>query len=178
MAAGNPHVVIDTRTYNVVISSWSKSREEGAAMREEEILVGMEKQYEAGHKYVKPNRTSFNSVIKRWVRNESSQVAMEKAEALIDYVATMSQRDPDFLPPCRRGYNLLLYANAHSGLADAGEQAETILNEMLKGADDDSIAPDINSFNLVIKSRGHQENPMHLNMRHRLFLIKYCRGQR
>ena len=101
------------------------------------------KQYEAGNKYVKPNRTSFNSVIKRWVRNEGSQVAMEKAEALIDYVATMSQRDPDFLPPCRRGYNLLLYANAHSGLADAGEQAETILNEMLKGADDDSIAPDI-----------------------------------
>jgi hypothetical protein len=53
--AGNPHVIIDTRTYNLVIASWSRSNEEGAAKRAEEILVGMVKQYDAGNESVKPN---------------------------------------------------------------------------------------------------------------------------
>jgi pentatricopeptide repeat protein len=151
--AGNPHVIIDTRTYNLVIASWSRSNEEGAAKRAEEILVGMVKQYDAGNESVKPNRASFNSVIKSWVRKGNMAVAVTKAEAWIDYMVAASQRDPHFLPPCRRGYNLLLYAYTRSSnLANAGQRAENILNEMLRGAEDAAIAPDINSFNQVIKT--------------------------
>lgn len=154
--AGNPHVqIIDTRTYNVVIDAWSKSREDGAAKRAEDILLGMEKQYAEGNESVRPNRASFNNCIKAWVRNGSYSTAVAKSEALINYMADLHHRDPKaFPPPCRRGYNLLLYAYAHSGLPDAGERANAVLLEMQNNSNDEWIAPDINTYNLVIKTWG------------------------
>lgn len=152
--AGNPHAVVDTKTYNVVIEAWSKSREEGAAERTQEILQGMEKQFQKGDLKVKPNRESYSSLIKSWVRNTSGKKAANKVESIIQKMQELSQGDKEFLPPNRRSYNLLLFTYAHCSLPDAGERAEKILRGMLAAANDCAYSPDINSYNLVIKSWG------------------------
>lgn len=150
--SGNEHALINTQLYNVVLDSWSKSGEDGAANRAEEILCSMETMYANGDTDVRPNRASFNSVIKAFVKAGDKHYAVSKAEAIIGRMTMLSQTDDGYLPPNRRGYNLLLYALANSDLVDAGERAEAILQHMSTTASVDKKArPDINSYNLVIK---------------------------
>ena len=153
--AGNPHVEINTDLYNVVIESWSKSRQPGSAQRAEDILVTMERIFQMGNHDIRPNRFSFNCVIKAWVVSKNKDTIYKKIEPIIQRMEQFSESDPYVLPPSRRSYNLLLYAYAHSTLDDAGERAEAILDKMVEeGPDDKFRAPDANSYNLVIKAYG------------------------
>ena len=156
---GNTKVVVDTSTYNVVIDAWSQSREKGAAQRAEEILLKMEREYELGNDSVRPNKASFNSVIKAWVKHTQTEPeAISKAEELIDRMTQLSEIDENMDPPDYRGHNLLLYAYSVSGLPDAADRAQAVLEKMNAKAsndddddDKDSQRPTVNTYNQVIK---------------------------
>ena len=152
--SGNEHARINTHLYNVVLDSWSKSDEDGAANKAEAILMSMETMYASGDKDVRPNRASFNNVIKACVKTGDKHNAVTKTESILAHMTKLSETNIDYSPPNRRGYNLLLYALASSDLDNAGERAEQILQRMImeEAAEADSLArPDINSYNLVIK---------------------------
>ena len=156
--AGNRLVRIDTMAYNIVLDAWSYSSEEGSAERCEEILLQMERMYQEGDESVKPDEGSYNAVVKAYVKNGSRSISATKVESI---VIRMEQPEKQ-VSPTRRSYNLLLYALANSSLEDAASRAETTLHKMLnryKENGDESVKPDINSFNQVLGAfaRGRNE---------------------
>lgn len=79
--SGDPDIKPTTVTFNAVINAFAKS---GNAQRAEEILLHMEKLYEAGED-VKPNTRSFNSVINAWAKSNQEDAA-QHAQDLFDFM--------------------------------------------------------------------------------------------
>jgi hypothetical protein len=57
--------------YNDVILAWSKSDENGAAQRAEELLDEMEKLYKEGDETMRPNYETYTWIIEAWSRNRT-----------------------------------------------------------------------------------------------------------
>ena len=53
----------DIFTYNQVLNAWSKSSEDGAAQRAQDVLEAMEQMYYLGYEGLKPNLRSYSSVM-------------------------------------------------------------------------------------------------------------------
>jgi hypothetical protein len=148
---GNDNIVIDTKTYNILLDAWSQSSLEGSAERAEQILSEMETLWLSGNADLRPNESSYNACIKAFVKSGSNRLdSVTKAQAILDRMTF------DTIAPNRRGYNLLLYAlaNSNSSRGDAAERADKILRTMLAAyrRGDENVKPDINSYNQVISS--------------------------
>ena len=82
--AGNTDCRPTAVTYNAVINAFAKSKMEDAAERAEEILLKMEKMYEAGAD-IQPNTRSFNSVMNAWAKSSRDDAA-DHAQELFDFM--------------------------------------------------------------------------------------------
>lgn len=144
---GNSDAKIDRYTYNLALTSWANA---GFAERAEALL---RKMIEDG---VRPNRVSFNICMKAWTKSRTKQSG-ERATLLFSLMNDLG------VIPDLTTYNSLLDALAKAsryGDKNASQQAESILDEMIKSYIDDSsdVLPDNISFTCVLEALTHTGN--------------------
>ena len=81
----------NTKTYNKLISAWSRSEEQGGnAMNAQQLLLDMEQEYElTRNENVRPNAVTYTTVISAWARSRSEEKA-QRARSLLDRMLELS----------------------------------------------------------------------------------------
>lgn len=132
-----------------VISAWSKSPHQEAAVRAHAFLDNLEQLHNSGMLLdVEPDRISYNTVISGYQRSESPGAA-EEAERVFNslqkqYEETNDKRyQPDVVTICS-----LLGAYANKGNAHRAE--ELLLQVYKKSSDKNNIVPDSSCFDQVL----------------------------
>lgn len=183
--AGNNHVQINTKTYNIVLDAYSQqsnskknANKYDPVEKIEQILSEMEETSSGNNdngnnknNKVKPNTSSYNALIKAIVKSPKwRNKSVQKVEEIIEKMILQN----DNSKPNRRSYNLLLYAIANSSSSsktlmikdnndekndnNGPQKATKILQLMLDGYISEKnkyVKPDINSFNQVIAAWAH-----------------------
>mmetsp|Transcript_32750 Transcript_32750/g.49359 ORF Transcript_32750/g.49359 Transcript_32750/m.49359 type:complete len:946 (-) Transcript_32750:203-3040(-) len=111
-----------TMSFNIAMKAWSNSGDEKGADRAHEIFRLMQKLTSEGHANVKPDEISLVSLIKAY----GLKGDLDMVEKLLD--TPPSEVDGD-LKNC---FNCAMSAYVMSGLKDAGEHAERIMERMEK----------------------------------------------
>jgi pentatricopeptide repeat protein len=130
----------DIISYNCVLESWKQGDETGAAERAEIILETLQKNYDNGESNIRPNGRSYSSVASAYIKS-GREDSVAQAERLLSLAELRGLAYDSYL------YNSVLDAWAMSSHADAAQKAESILHDMEKAGNVNTV-----SYNTVIKA--------------------------
>jgi hypothetical protein len=114
-------------SFKKVINCWSKSPEEGAALRAENLIVLAENLYNAGDTEMRPDMDGYTTVIMAWARASSQSAPDMIQRHLVEIKKRRSEGDPTFKLNDRI-FAALITAYANSGREDAARMASTIFD--------------------------------------------------
>lgn len=147
--AGNAECNPTTDHYNFVIDGWASSTKEhgrAASRRARQILHLLQRAYDAEHyPECRPNARSFLTVLKAASKTEKATVARETLKWMEQLYS--SGQNPD-AKPTMAAYVTVLDAFANSGMKDAGERAEEVLQQM----NATGLVPSTLCYNIAIKA--------------------------
>ena len=156
-------VTVDAEAYLVAIEGWAQSRHKAAARRAEDLLIRLERHFEesGGDPSLRPRVEHYNAVIGAWA-NSQEDVSIVRAERWLN---KLRGGDIIFLRPNTESYNRFLdacskgHGKRNDLLKNNAIKAEQVLREMMtlqeqgySGDDADTIAPNTESFNYVIRA--------------------------
>lgn len=130
----------DILSYNLLLDAHARSSDANAGNRAQEILSTWQTQYEQGELSFLPDARSYTAVIQAVVRSEIPEEAIAKAKKLLSQSQSQGIKNDIYI------HVALLEAYAASRDPKAGEEAETLLDEMEKEGLANSIA-----YNTVLK---------------------------
>jgi pentatricopeptide repeat protein len=130
----------DIISYNCVLDSWKQVDETGAAERAEVILETLQKNYDDGESNIRPNGRSYSSVASAYIKS-GREDSVAQAERLLSLAEQRGLSNDSYL------YNSVLDAWAMSNHVDAAQKAESILHDMEKAGNINTV-----SYNTVIKA--------------------------
>ncbi len=141
----------NTHVFNSLINCWSKSNEEHAASRAEEVLMAMSSEHEKGTPSIKPDSLSYTAVIDAWAKSGYSGAAL-RAEALLNKMELKYMAGDADLKPTTYTYNAVIHSLAKSGEAQAASRAEKVLQNMVNRyrAGGSDVMPTTINFNTVL----------------------------
>jgi hypothetical protein len=146
----------DTATMNAVVKVWGKCGHPKAAVKSEELLNNMLKQYEEeGNVDVKPDEITFNSVIHN-VATSSDVDSPQRAKNILEKMQYCHERGIIDAKPGIISYNSLLNSFAKSTAPGSAQRAQDLLDNLEKSFDEGNhgfcIEPDVYSYNTVISA--------------------------
>lgn len=152
LSDGNPNIKPNTVTFNTVLYSWANSRIHLAPVRAEELLLHMERLYQAGNDDLEPDVYSYTSVILAWAASKK-KASVVKAKALLDQMEALAVDRGKRIRPNKVTYTCLMLAFSNTGLRGAAEEANQLLDrmwEMYEKDGDMTVKPDTITFSSVI----------------------------
>ena len=155
---------VDAEAYLVAIEGWTKSRHKAAARRVEDLLIRLERHFDesGGDPSLQPRVEHYNAVIGAWAGSQED-VSIVRAERWLN---KLRAGDIDTsLRPNTESYNRFLdacskgHGKRNDVLKNNAIKAEQVLKQMMtlqeqgySGNDADTIAPNTESFNYVIRA--------------------------
>jgi hypothetical protein len=158
----NGGVQPDTRSFNRVLKAWSNSPEDQGASRAAEILhlmLELTNGYNIKHrKRIQPDAVSFGTVITAFAKRrqpEASELILEEAVAYFTNKHGGSGVD---LTQC---WNSACFAWAQSGVPDAPERTEALLEEAVRAGNNEQIfvRPDTATYAACIEAHLSSARP-------------------
>ena len=150
-------VIIDTRTYNVVLKAWSANAAPDAAKNAEKLLVEMIEAQKVGDIIIGPDAYSWSTVLSSLAKSSEpgkARRARNLLAAFADYSKKTSRVGDDGSKPNTSCYNTVLNACAFSAMTSEEERKEALqiavetLQELL---DMNGIEPDSITFGTMLK---------------------------
>ena len=153
--AGVDGVVPHTVPYNIVLTGYanlSKSRHNNAPLKAEEVLRKMQSMKDEGFTDAAPDRISYEKVILAWANSEQPN-AGKRASWWLKKLWNDSEleEDPRLLPTVQT-YNVVIQANAKVEGPLAAENLLLDLGDRYKSEKNESLRPNSESFNIVVRS--------------------------
>jgi hypothetical protein len=150
----NPSVGPDARSFNLVIAYYGRSKERDAPYRAEYLLNRMVSRFKDGQSDLAPSQFAITTVIDSYAYAGHPD-AGKNADRLLKLLRQLNQEyGASRLTVDTSVMNSVLFAWANSGDENAGNRAETYLDEMeaslKKGVVD--IRPDTRSYGLVLSA--------------------------
>ena len=148
----NPSLKPNTITFNTVLYSWANSPNPVAPIRAEELLLHMERLYQAGNEDVEPDVYSYTSVMQAWAVSKKKS-AVAKAKALLQKMNLLAVERGTQIRPNKVTYTCLMLAITNSGIQGAAQEAHQLLDKMwdiYEKENDVTVKPDTITFSSVI----------------------------
>jgi len=152
----HPEIIINSRSFSHIINYYSRKNQLECAMRAESLLNRMIELYEEGFDSLAPNYVVFADVINAYA-NSRQTCAGKGAERVHRSMIELSERHTSSrLRPNTMTANAVIAAWAGSGVGNAGERAESILDAMERDYDSgkNEMKPDSRSYLGVIAAWG------------------------
>jgi pentatricopeptide repeat protein len=130
----------DLYSYNMLLSAWAKSDEQGRGKRAEDIFEMLEKRFQNGEFEWKPDARTYLAAISAVVRSDHPN-AIKRAEELL------AQAESRGIAPDIYLHSALLDAYASSTSSTSAERAEVLLEKL----ENEGVANDV-SYNTVLKA--------------------------
>ncbi len=147
--AGDHEVFPNTICYNVVMSSYGKSRRGDAAFQTERILQKMIDSRNAGNKNLEPNNTASYAICIDALARSNDPNRVDKAEALLQKLLGFHEkRKTHRNAPSTHIFNSMMFVYANSNLPDKAEMVLGVIGRM----EEAGIRPDTVSYNTLLKA--------------------------
>lgn len=146
----DPNSKPDRRSYNIVITGWSKSGDYDLVRNAETLLKEMETSIGAR---IAPNKYTYNCIIFCYTWSNLPDKS-EKALAILDKMKRMAENNP-FCRPDFTTYNAVMNCITKSNHPSAPYKVESLLEEMIdtyKLTGDSSMRPTNRSFNACVNA--------------------------
>ena len=185
-SGANDAIQPDAECYEMVLSTWANSGHKDAPRKTEQLIMLMDRRYQANHSCAKPTRVHFHQVVATWsksIEHNSSSSSSSKtqlntyaalrAQDILHHMTVFARRDKD-LEPSISTYGSVISAWAKSKTEDCGQRADAILKMVerraLMGHDNDEngdhrhhhhahdFFPDTIMFNQVIDAHAKESS--------------------
>lgn len=147
-SGANDAIQPDAECYEMVLSTWANSGHKDAPKKTEQLIMIMDRRYQADHSCAKPTRVHFHQVVATWSKsiehNHSSSSSAAKvtsqntyaalrAQDILHHMTVFARKDQD-LEPSICTYGSVISAWAKSKTEDCGQRADAILRMVEKRA--------------------------------------------
>ena len=164
---GTKGISLDTLSFNIVLKAWKNSGGGvESARRAEDILRLMMKLYADGHVDVKPDIISFQTTIHAYTKPHEEERGLS-AEVIdhLEGIASLLVKDTSDLASTNgivyRTCNTVIDYIGKSGLDDAGDRADRVLDVLIGASGRTNDAPDISTYTHVMNAYLANEKTAH-----------------
>ena len=142
----NSIIPVDSHSFNVVLTAWSKSNHPKSPQRAEAVLQRMRTYHESGQANCPPDAYSFSIVLNCWAQSEQSHAAQRAEVMLMEMIQLVKSKQSSVQQLNAVPLNTVLHAYARRGNAQRAEQLLLAFLQNQQGI----IQPDEISFNCVL----------------------------
>lgn len=149
----DPNSKPDRRTYNIVLTGWSKSGDRDLARKAETLLKEMEASTEGNSSRIAPNKYTYNCIIFCYTWSNLADKD-DKALAILDKMKGMAEKKPFCRPDCTT-YNAVMNCVTKSNHPSAPYKVDALMEEMIdiyKRTGDLAMRPTNRSFNACVNA--------------------------
>ena len=144
----------NTITFNSVLHTWAKSKEQIAATRALALLQRMQELDKSGVKGVKPDNRSY-CIVLDCLANSKSKDAADEAERILDLMITQYKAGDDSIKPNTISFSTVINVFAKSRHPDAGKRAGDVFDRMKALG----VHPNRRTFNSLISTWANSYDP-------------------
>jgi pentatricopeptide repeat protein len=140
----------DSKSFEMVILTWSRSRHPSAPERIQNLLCEMERQFSLGNHKMKTSRNAYTNLIISWQRSGRKQNT-DAIQQIFDTLQDRCIKGESHLRPDRYMFGILIDAWSRQGNV---EKAELIFEQMIKEwkSGNSDARPDTHVFHTILKA--------------------------
>ena len=140
----------DSKSFELVILTWSRSRHPSAPERIQSLLSEMERQFSLGNHKMKTSRNAYTNLILSWQRSGRKQ-STDAIQQIFDTLQDRYNKGESHLRPDRYMFGILIDSWSRQGDI---EKAELIFEQMIKEwkSGNSDARPDTHVFHTILKA--------------------------